>query len=276
MAPSPFANELAEKLIEHLRPIHTAVVALSGGVDSAVVAAAAFRALGDKAIAVTGIGAAVSSTERSDAKAISEQIGIQHFEVETREIHNSNYVKNDSQRCYHCKSTLYAALSQFASSKGVGNIVSGTNFDDLGDFRPGIQAGKEFKVLTPLADLRITKPEVRLIAEYFQLSISEKPASPCLASRIAYGQSVTPERLVRIESAEAFLKQLGFVDVRVRIHADELARIELHPSEIHKILEPEVMETVQHKLHSLGFHFVTLDLAGRQSGSLNRVLPVLN
>lgn len=266
---------LATQLVDYIRSMDSTAVAMSGGVDSAVVAAAAFQALGDKTIAITGVGAAVSSAEANDARKVSEHIGIKHLELQTTEIEDPDYIKNDRRRCYYCKSTLYSTIADFVKSNGYSTLLSGTNLDDLGDYRPGLEAGKEHQVRTPLADLKISKAQVRQIAALYKLPVSDKPASPCLASRIAYGQTVTPERLSRIERAELFLHQRGFHDVRVRSHADELARIELHPSDFVRLFSSECQKEVNEAFLNLGFKFVTIDLSGRQSGSLNRALPVL-
>ena len=268
-------EEIAGRLIHFVKGFPDAVVAFSGGVDSAVVAAICDQALGDKSVAVTGYGQAVAQSELDDAKRVAQQIGISHYIVETMEIQDANYVKNDARRCYYCKSTLYNTLATWAREHGFQRIFSGTNLDDLGDYRPGLEAAKEHSVVAPLAELRITKEIVRNLAKYFGLSISEKPASPCLASRIAYGQSVTPERLRQIESAETYMHREGYRDVRVRLHADGLVRIEIHIDDWHRVSDATHRETMLQYFSSLGFRYVTLDLGSRQSGSLNRMLPII-
>jgi uncharacterized protein len=266
---------LARKLIDRIHLLESVAVAFSGGVDSGVVAAAAYRALGDRAVAITGVGDAVAQSELANARDVAQAIGIRHVELATHEIQDANYVRNDANRCYHCKTNLYSTLIRWTTKNGYRSILSGANFDDLGDYRPGLQAASEHQVVNPLAELEINKTSVRRLANFFELSIADKPASPCLASRIAYGQSVTSERLERIERAEFFLRNLGFVDVRVRLHADDLARLEFSVDEILKACESSNRKAIVAHMKDLGFKFVTLDLGGRLSGSLNQMLPII-
>jgi uncharacterized protein len=266
------AKKISESLVEWIQLRQSVVVAFSGGVDSAVVASAAFRALGDRAVAWTSNGAAVSETDRQAARRVAQSIGIAHIEVETGEIDNPNYVRNDSQRCYHCKSTLYASLRHWADQNSMDTLLSGTNADDLGDYRPGLKAAREWDVLAPLAELSVTKAMVRRIARHWQIEVADKPASPCLASRIAYGQLVTIGRLKGIEAVEARLAELGFGDVRVRLHAEGLVRIELQLSQLLMAVNEPTRSLIEDSCLRQGFQFVTLDLMGRQSGSLNRSL----
>jgi uncharacterized protein len=253
-----------------------AVVALSGGVDSAVVAAISQATLADRAVAVTGIGQAVSQAELADCQSVVRQIGIRHVVVTTREIEDPNYVRNDSNRCYYCKDTLYQTIGDWATGNGFRTLVSGTNKDDLGDYRPGLRAAAEHQVRAPLAEVGLDKSRVRAIAHALKLNVADKPSSPCLASRIAYGQLVTPENLRRVETIESLLYSLGFYDVRARVHGEQLLRLELHQEDWNKILDPVIRETINAASKEQGFLFVTMDLMGRQSGSLNRVLPILH
>ena len=253
-----------------------AVVALSGGVDSAVVAAISQATLADRAVAVTGIGQAVSQAELADCQRVVRQIGIRHVVVTTREIEDPNYVRNDSNRCYFCKDNLYQTIGDWATSNGFRTLVSGTNKDDLGDYRPGLRAAAEHQVRAPLAEVGLDKSRVRAIAHALKLNVADKPSSPCLASRIAYGQLVTPENLRRVETIESLLHSLGFYDVRARVHGEQLLRLELHQEDWNKILDPVIRETINAASKEQGFLFVTMDLMGRQSGSLNRVLPILH
>ena len=268
-------KQLAADLVDEIRKQLSVVVAFSGGVDSAVVAAAAYRAIPNHSIAITGVGSAVSESDLQSARSVAKSIGIRHKEIPTQEILNENYVRNDGRRCYFCKSTLYGTLRAWADANRFECVMSGTNQDDLGDYRPGLQAASEYSVVAPLVNLEITKKQVRELAAYFELTVADKPASPCLASRIAYGQSVTPERLQCIEHAERLLASLGFSDVRVRLHADSLVRLELGLDDLQLACEPATRTAINEQMLRLGFKFVTLDLMGRQSGSLNRSLPII-
>ena len=264
-----------ERLSQLINGYGNAVVALSGGVDSAVVAAVAFRTLDSRAVALTGVGQAVSQAELVDCRRIVEQIGIRHVLVDTNEINDPDYVRNDRNRCYFCKTTLYRTLAAWAQQFGFSTLVSGTNHDDLADYRPGLRAASDFNVQSPLAELGLGKVRVRAIARALSLEVAGKPSSPCLASRIAYGQPVTSTNLRRVERVEAFLHALGFHDVRARVHSEQLLRLELHERDWERMLDPVLRERVDQFAKESGFVFVTMDLMGRQSGSLNRMLPVL-
>ncbi|MFN6129649.1 MAG: ATP-dependent sacrificial sulfur transferase LarE [Planctomycetota bacterium] len=270
----PNTAEQAEHLVQRIAEYPSCVVAFSGGVDSAVVAAAAYRALGDRAVAWTGIGPAVPQSDRDDAVSVATAIGIRHEQVETREIDNPSYVRNGPDRCYHCKTTLFETMRAWADQHGFHAIASGTNHDDLGDYRPGLRAAEQWRVVAPLAELRIGKSEVRGIAQYWGLCVADKPASPCLASRIAYGQIVTLGSLTSIDTVERWLREHGFADVRARVHADGLLRIELQPSDWARFLSGSIREDCLAVALAQGFQFVTLDILGRSSGSLNRVLQL--
>lgn len=266
-------SELAEQLVRSLASLESCAVAFSGGVDSSVVAKAAWLALGDRSVAVTGVGAAVSEIDLQWAREVTDFIGIRHVQIQTSEIDDPDYLRNDTKRCYFCKSHLYQSATRWGNENGFRHVLSGTNLDDLSDYRPGLVAAAEHAVIAPLANLKIGKADVRRLAEYWQLPVAQRPASPCLASRIAYGQSVSEERLKRIEAAEAWLHQQGFHDVRVRLHADELARVELADSELIRLLDPSCRDAINNSLREMGFRYVTIDLGGRQSGSMNRSIP---
>jgi uncharacterized protein len=250
-------------------------VAFSGGVDSAVVAKAAALALKDNAVLVTGTSAAMAAGELEAARELAALIGVRHVEIPTEEFDNSSYVANAPDRCYHCKSELYAQLEQLAASIGMEVIVNGANADDLGDYRPGMQAAAEHLVRSPLAECGITKQEVRELAAAWELPVADKPATPCLSSRIAYGLEVTPERLAMIDRAEQFLRSLGFRELRVRYHAGDMARIEVPIDEIANFYDEEVRAAVVKTLTEFGFKFITLDLSGFRSGNLNRLIPTV-
>jgi uncharacterized protein len=267
------ASEQALALVEHLRTeYYRVVVAFSGGVDSAVVAAAAFRALGSNAVAWTSLGAAVPEVDRASAMSVARSIGIEHVMVPTHEIHNPDYLANGPDRCFHCKSTLYSTIAAWVKEHEYETILSGTNVEDLGDYRPGLQAAADWNVQAPLADLGYDKQAVRGIAAMWGLEVANKPASPCLASRIAYGQVVTMGRLNRIQAMESWLHGQGFYDVRARLHAEDLLRLEIQATELAAAVSEPMRSQIAVKATELGFRYVTIDIQGRQSGSMNRVL----
>jgi uncharacterized protein len=194
--------------------------------------------------------------------------------IATEEFANPDYVANKADRCYHCKTELYSQLGRLRERLGVEVVVNGANADDLGDYRPGLQAANEHAVRSPLAELGLTKSDVRQLAAAWNLPVADKPATPCLSSRVAYGLNVTPERLSRIDRAEQFLRSLGFHELRVRLHSDDMARIEVPVSEIVKLCEPAVRASVVTEFESLGFKFITLDLAGFRSGGFAKLVPI--
>ena len=268
-------ERLAERLVSQLAACTRPVVAFSGGVDSALVAKAAYLAHGRDAVAVTAIGPAVAADERVIAERVAHEIGIRHELLATHEWRRPAYRRNAPDRCFHCKSELYGAITAWLDAQGESEreILSGANQDDLGDYRPGLQAASDFRVRHPLVECRLGKESVRRLARYWQLPVWDKPASPCLASRIAYGVEVTPDRLRRIEAAESILRERGFAVVRVRLHADDLARIEVPRDELGRLVE-RLDERLVERLKQLGFRRVTVDLEGYRSGSLNEFLPV--
>ncbi len=266
-------DEKRERLIELLRSYGSCAVAFSGGVDSTVVAKAAQLALGARAVAVTGVSASLAEGELDDARRLAQSIGIRHEVISTEEFSRPQYVRNDPDRCYHCKSELYGRLEHLLPRLGVAVIVNGANRDDAGDYRPGMVAGAEHAVRSPLLECAFTKDEVRSLAAQWQLPVWDKPATPCLSSRVAYGEEVTPERLAMIDEAERFLRARGCSPLRVRYHRGEMARIELDPEQLSRLTEPSVRQEVLARLKSLGFRYVTLDLEGFRSGSMNQVLP---
>ncbi len=262
----------AERLEDALRTLQRVVIAFSGGVDSSVVAAAAHRANLEAAIAVTADSPSVAAWQLEIAKQVAVEIGIEHQVVATDEVDRPEYRVNSQSRCYFCKETLYESLRQVSLSFPNATIVSGTNADDLGDHRPGIDAGRQAGVVTPLADLGIGKAKVRQLAAHYGLSNRSLPASPCLASRIAYGTEVTPQRLKQVEQAEEYLRALGFDQCRVRVHPDDLARIEVPLVQIANLIEASQGSNLTAFFNEVGFKFVSVDLAGFQTGSMNRVL----
>ena len=270
----------AERLVSLLNGLRRVVVAFSGGVDSSVVAAACQRADLDFVCAVTAQSPSVPQWQLEMAVGIAKEIGIDHHVVRTGEVERSDYQRNDGNRCFYCKDTLYAALSTFIREQSFSadadvTVVSGTNGDDLGDYRPGIAAGQRRQVVAPLAETGLSKSRVRDLARYFGLSNHELPASPCLASRIAYGVEVTVERLACIEQSEDWLRSRGVPDCRVRLHQDGLARIEVRRELLESILQLDADRELTLHFQKLGFKFVTVDLEGFYSGKMNRGLVAL-
>jgi pyridinium-3,5-biscarboxylic acid mononucleotide sulfurtransferase len=260
-------------LVELIRGYASCAVAFSAGVDSAVVAKAAAVALGDQAVAVTGVSPSLAEGELDTARQIARLIGIRHVEIDTRELTRSGYVDNGPDRCYHCKTELYLQLHDLRERLNVAVILNGANADDLHDYRPGTRAAAEQRVCSPLAECGLTKQHVRELARHWGLPIWDKPATPCLSSRIAYGESVTVERLAMVDRAERFLRDHGLITVRVRYHKGDLARVEVPLSDIPRLLDAEFRGRVVDYLSDLGFKFVTLDLLGFRSGSLNVLVP---
>lgn len=269
-------NTQREKLVDTLRGYRRVAVAFSGGIDSTVVAQAAYEALGDAAIAVTAVSESLPAGELEEAKDLALKIGIRHRVIRTEEFADPNYRRNDSNRCYFCKSELYGRLSGMLDDLGVEVIVSGANTDDMGDYRPGLRAASEHGIRHPLQECNLSKPDVRALARAWGLPTWDKPASPCLSSRVAYGEDPTPERVQMIDQAEQWLRQRGLRALRVRYHKGDLARIEVSPNDLSRLVELELRGELITTFRSLGFKFVTLDLEGFRSGSMNSVIPVEN
>jgi len=270
-------HELAQRrdrLLKLLKSYGSCAVAFSGGLDSAVLAKAAQLALGDKAVAVTGISASLAVGELDEAKEVARQIGIRHEVIETGELSIPEYQKNTANRCYHCKTELFTQVEQLARQTDMAVVADGSNRDDHGDHRPGIRAALDREVRSPLDDCGFTKQEIRLLAEHWELPICDKPATPCLSSRIAYGEKVTAERLAMVDRAERFLREKGFQPLRVRYHKGDAARIEVAAEALPKFADEAFRSEVVEHLKSVGFKYVSLDLEGFRSGSLNAVLPV--
>ena len=254
-------------LRRELRSTGGLMVAFSGGVDSAFLLAAAAEALGERAVAATGVSPSLAASELEDARALAAELGVRHLEVDTREQERPGYLANGPDRCYFCKSELFDVLLPLARQEGMALAV-GTNTDDLGDWRPGQRAAAERGVLTPLVAAGFSKAEVREASRRMGLRTHDKPAAACLASRVAYGIQVTPARLSRVERAEALLRSLGIAELRVRDHGD-LARVEVPVDALPALVQGDARERLVRGLRDLGFAYVTLDLEGFRSGSMN-------
>ena len=258
--------------VEHiLTSCGSVLVACSGGVDSVLLAAVAAKVLGEKAVAATAVSPSLASGELEDARAAAAAAGIRHIEVPTDEIENPAYAANASDRCFHCKDTAYGTFTALAAREGIAVVVDGTNADDSGDFRPGRRAAREHGVRSPLAEAGMTKQEIRDWARELDLAVWDKPAAACLSSRVPYGSPVTVEKLTRIDQAESALKSLGFRQCRVRDHGT-VARVEIESALLPRLLE--IREAVVAALKQAGFSYVSLDLEGFRSGSMNEVIPV--
>ncbi len=258
-----------DSLVDGIRRHERLVVAYSGGVDSSFLAAVAHEVLGERAVMATAVSPSLARSERTAAADLARDRGWKHLLVETNELDRDEYLRNDSDRCYWCKTELFEVLAPVADALEA-RVAVGTNLDDLGDHRPGQEAARERSVLTPLVEAGLTKGDVRELARAMGLSTADKPASPCLSSRLAYGVRVTPERLARIDLAEDYLRTLGFQVFRVRDHGD-VARIEVPKNEITRVAE--LSDEIASRLIELGFRYVSVDLAGFRSGSMNEVLP---
>jgi uncharacterized protein len=265
-----------DRLLELLHSLGRVAVAFSGGVDSAVVAQAAHLACGDAALAVTAVSQSLASGELEQAQELARRIGIRHEILRTNEFANPDYIRNASDRCFFCKTELYTQLESLAPTLNVDVLVNGANLDDRGDHRPGMEAARQHRVRSPLMEVGLTKDGVRALAREWNLPVWDKPASPCLSSRIAYGLEVTPERVGRVDLAETFLREaFGLREFRVRHEANDLARIEVPADQLDRFVRADARRQISERLHELGFKYVVLDLDGFRSGSMNAVLPLV-
>lgn len=268
---APQVAEQLDALRARLRELGSVLVCYSGGIDSAFVLAVATEELGERAVGMTAVSPSLPQSEKDDAARIALALGATHRFVDSNELARDAYVQNGPDRCFHCKTELYSIARDKAREWQLAAIVNGTNTDDLGDYRPGLEAAREAGVVSPLLDAGMNKAAVRAAAQAIGMEIWDKPAAACLSSRIPYGTSVTRERLAQIGAFEAELRALGFRQVRVRWH-DSIARIELDLSELERLLNPELRAAALEAGKRQGFRYVTLDLGGYRTGSHNEVL----
>ncbi len=265
-------HEKYHNLKQSLKQLKKAAVAFSGGVDSTFLLKAAADTLGTaNVLACTGISASLSQFQLQQAHAMASLIGVELVEIPLDELNDPNYQANKADRCFHCKTCQFRTIQQAARQRGFEQTLCGSNFDDKDDYRPGNRAVETLGIGTPLMDATLTKADIRHLSRELQLPTADTPASPCLASRIAYGQPITESKLKQVETAEDFLRNLGFVEYRVRHHGD-LVRIEVPPADIEKIAGSELRTEITAYFKSLGFHFISLDLQGFRSGAMNESL----
>lgn len=265
-------QEKKQKLEEYLCKLESVLISFSSGVDSTFLLKVAHDVLGDKAVAVTARSCSFPVRELKEAEEFCKREGIEHIIVESEELDIDGFRQNPKNRCYLCKKELFTRIGQIAEERGIPYIAEGSNLDDEGDYRPGLMAVAELKVKSPLREVGLTKEEIRELSKEMGLPTWQKPSFACLASRFVYGETITEEKLAMVERAEEKLLELGFTQVRVRIHGDDslIARIEVSPSEFSKILSDNVAGELNRYLQELGFLYVTLDLGGYKTGSMNR------
>ena len=262
-----------ENLLAALKSLGKVIVAYSGGTDSAYLAWAAARALGDQAVAVTADSASIPESHKRDAEDFARRFGIRHQYIATEEFDNPDYARNDANRCFHCKDELFTRLEAFGRELGIDAIVYGVNTDDLGDYRPGQNAAKLHQVRAPMVDAGLAKADIRELSRLAGLPTWDRPASACLSSRIPYGTPVTIENVKKVETGEEAVRALGFRQFRVRFHG-ELVRLEIAPDELERALSLDMARRFAAIFKPLGFHYVTLDVEGYRQGAMNEVLKL--
>jgi len=266
-------EEKAANLKKIIHDMGTVLIAFSGGVDSTFLAVTAHEVLGNKSLAVFASSPVAPPMEKEDAASIARQFGLNFRTIDSREMDNPDFVANPPERCYYCKKELFSELKPIAMEEGLAWIADGTNADDLGDYRPGRKAGYEADIRSPLLEAGLTKDEIRKLSKEKGLPTWDKPASPCLASRIPYGIAVTAETLYKIAQGEIYLRSLGLRQLRLRHHGD-IARIELDEKDMERVMKVDVRRGIVEHLKKLGYKYITLDLTGYRTGSLNEVLGI--
>lgn len=271
-ADEPTALAKEQALRELFRDMQTVLVAFSGGVDSTYVAYVATSELGaERALCVTGESASLAEHQRHETADLVARFKFRHEVLRTEELENPAYQANNSDRCYFCKNELYGKLAPLAAARGIAHVVDGSTVDDLGDYRPGRRAAAEREVRSPLIEVGMSKAEVRLLSRRADLPTWDKPASPCLSSRIAYGTAVTVERLSTVDRGEEIMREMGFREFRVR-HHDQLVRLEIAPAELNRALQRDIVDELAQRFRHLGFRYVTLDLHGYRTGAMNEAI----
>ncbi|MBQ9813687.1 MAG: ATP-dependent sacrificial sulfur transferase LarE [Thermoguttaceae bacterium] len=269
---NPELGDKLNKLRVYLKELGSLAVCFSGGVDSSFLLAVAREALGDRVVAVTGVDASVPEREVGEAKAFCKERGVRHIIRAVNPLKEEGYRNNSPNRCYYCKRGIFTEAKRVADENGIKYIAEGSNMDDIGDYRPGLKAATELSVKSPLREAGLYKSDIRLISKAMGLSTWSKPAYACLASRFVYGEKITEEKLRMIDRAEQFLIERGFFEERVRIHGN-IARIEVPPVDIPRIAADEIRNVVYEEFKRIGFLFVTLDMKGYRTGSMNATLP---
>jgi len=260
------------KLISILKEMDGAIIAYSGGVDSSLLLKACVDTMGEKAIAVIADSSTMPRSELSEAKNMAKSLGINPVIINTDELSGIDFSRNDRDRCYYCKVNLFQEMKKIAEDRNISNILYGGNLDDESDYRPGMQAAKEIGARAPLREVGLTKSEIRMLSKKLNLGTWDKPAQACLSSRIPYGVNITMNRLQKVEKAEDVMRELGFRQNRVRLQDDHTVRIEIEKKDFHKILDVETRQKIVNEIKKLGFTYITLDLEGFRSGSMNEIL----